>query len=133
MPAVAKTIITPKPKLKKPQSSIKVNLPIELPVELPVEDGEPLETNSHRIAMTVLIQSLKNAWANRNDFFVGGNMFVYFSPYQLLNTDYRGPDFFVVLDALPNEEREAWYIWKKEDVNLIWLSNFCPKKREILT
>lgn len=113
MPAVAKTIIKPKSNPKIFQSSIEVKLPIELPVELPVEDGEPLETNSHRMAMTVLIQSLKNAWANRNDFFVGGNMFVYFSPHQLLNTDYRGPDFFVVLDTTKNDDREAWYIWEE--------------------
>jgi hypothetical protein len=38
-----------------------------------------LESNRHRIAMNALICSLPTALANRKDYFVGGNMFIYFS------------------------------------------------------
>jgi len=43
------------------------------PTELIFDDGEPLESNRHRIAMNVLIRSLEQAWSERNDFFAGGN------------------------------------------------------------
>ena len=113
MPALAETVIKPQPKPKIPLPSISVDLPIDLSVDLPIEDGEPLESNSHRMAMTALIHSLKHAYADRPDVFIGGNMFVYFSQYQLKNTDYRGPDFFVVLDTIKNDDREAWYTWEE--------------------
>ncbi|NJR69808.1 MAG: hypothetical protein HC771_14955 [Synechococcales cyanobacterium CRU_2_2] len=34
--------------------------------------------------------------ANREDFFMGANLTIYFSREQLKNRDYRGPDFFLV-------------------------------------
>jgi Uma2 family endonuclease len=114
MSTVAEKIpFKPQFRFKIPRSQpIDFELPLDF--ELPTEDGEPLESNSHRMAMTALIQSLKSAWAGRKDFFVGGNMFVYFSPYQITTEDYRGPDFFVVLDAIKKEEkREVWKIWEE--------------------
>ncbi|MBP0017471.1 MAG: hypothetical protein J7647_07930 [Cyanobacteria bacterium SBLK] len=32
------------------------------PTDLPYDDGEPLESNRHRIAMNVLIESLPKKW-----------------------------------------------------------------------
>nr|WP_199317193.1 hypothetical protein [Chroococcidiopsis sp. [FACHB-1243]] len=49
----------------------------EPPSDLIFDDGEPLETNRHRIAMNVLIDSALLALSDRSDFFAGGNMFVY--------------------------------------------------------
>ncbi|HYX15821.1 MAG TPA: hypothetical protein VE944_15920 [Nostoc sp.] len=49
------------------------------PTDLIFDDGEPLESNRHRIAMNVLIRSLQQFFADRNDFFTGGNMFIYYS------------------------------------------------------
>jgi hypothetical protein len=49
------------------------------PTNLIFDDGEPLETNRHRIAMNALIRSMLVAMANRRDYFVGGNMFIYYS------------------------------------------------------
>ena len=37
--------------------------PPMLPTDLIFDDGEPLETNRHRIAMNTLIRSLQQAWA----------------------------------------------------------------------
>jgi Uma2 family endonuclease len=68
------------------------------PTDLIFDDGEPLESNRHRIAMNALIRSLQQAWADRDDYFTGGNMFVYYSSAQVKNRDFKGPDFFVVLD-----------------------------------
>lgn len=78
--------------------------------ELPSSDGEPMETNRHRQQMTLLIQSLKRAWAHRHDYFVGGNMFVYFSELQVKHNDFRGPDVFVALDTT-DRDRKSWVAW----------------------
>lgn len=77
------------------------------PTDLPYDDGEP-ESNRHRIAMNVLIESLHQAYRGRDDYYASGNMFVYYSSRQARNRDFRGlvlseaagPDFFVVLDKV---------------------------------
>src|SRR5262249_49774065 len=79
-------------------------------LELPSEDGEPMESNRHRQQMTLLIQSLKRAWRDRHDYFVGGDMFVYFSETQTKKNDFRGPDVFVVLDTT-DRDRLSWVMW----------------------
>ncbi|HIK09879.1 MAG TPA: Uma2 family endonuclease [Oscillatoriaceae cyanobacterium M33_DOE_052] len=81
------------------------------PTDLIFDDGEPLESNRHRIGMNVLIRSLQQAWSQRNDFFTGGNMFVYYSSDQAMNRDFRGPDFFAVLDVDGTKERQGWVVW----------------------
>jgi Uma2 family endonuclease len=81
------------------------------PTDLIFDDGEPLETNRHRIAMNTLIRSLQQAWRDRNDYFTGGNMFVYYSSQQARNRDFRGPDFFAVLDIDGSYPRQGWVVW----------------------
>lgn len=81
------------------------------PTDLIFDDGETLETNRHRIGMNTLIRSLQQAWTNRNDFFCGGNMFIYYSSEQLRNRDFRGPDFFAVLDIDGSYPRQGWVVW----------------------
>jgi Uma2 family endonuclease len=80
--------------------------------ELPCDDGEPMETARHREQMILLIHSLEDAWRDRSDFYVSGNMFVYFSELQVKNNDFRGPDVFVVLDT-ERKERKSWVAWKE--------------------
>jgi Uma2 family endonuclease len=87
--------------------------PPEPPTNLIFDDGEPLETNRHRIAMNVLIRSIQQVLSDRKDFFVGGNMFVYYSRNQAMNRDFRGPDFFVVLDVDAERDRQGWVVWEE--------------------
>jgi len=97
-----------------PQPPRTTGLDIILPPsDLPFDDGEPLESNRHRIAMNALIRSLQQAWADRNDFFTGGNMFIYFSTAQVRNQDFRGPDFFAVLDVDGSYLRQSWIVWEE--------------------
>jgi Uma2 family endonuclease len=84
------------------------------PTDLIFDDGVPLESNRHRIAMNALIRSMLIALANRNDYFAGGNMFVYYSRTQAKNRDFRGPDFFVVLDVDGSKSRQGWVVWDEE-------------------
>ncbi|MEZ2251706.1 Uma2 family endonuclease [Microcoleus sp.] len=86
----------------------------KLPIDLITDDGEPMESNNHRVSMNVLIQSLKYQWRDRQDFFVGGNMFVYYSINQVKNQDFKGPDFFVVLDVDGTTNRDAWIAWEED-------------------
>jgi Uma2 family endonuclease len=87
---------------------------LEVPLDdLIFDDGEPLESNRHRIAMNTLIRSLQQAWTDRNDFFTGGNMFVYFNQSQLRNQDFRGPDFFAVLNVDGSKQRQGWVVWEE--------------------
>ncbi|MEM8544400.1 MAG: Uma2 family endonuclease [Cyanobacteria bacterium P01_H01_bin.119] len=85
------------------------------PTDLIFDDGVPLESNRHRIAMNVLIRSMEQALlAQTEDFFVGGNMFVYYSRNQAMNRDFRGPDFFVALGVKGDRDRQGWVVWEEE-------------------
>jgi Uma2 family endonuclease len=83
------------------------------PSNLVFDDGEPLESNRHRIAMNALITSLRYSWQPDQDFFVGGNMFIYFSDREVFNKDFRGPDFFVALNANSQSDRQGWVVWQE--------------------
>lgn len=80
--------------------------------ELPCDDGEPMETTFHDAQDALLKDSLHDAWRDRNDFFVGGNLFVYFSERQIRSNDFRGPDLLVVLDVEPTP-RKSWVAWEE--------------------
>jgi Uma2 family endonuclease len=77
--------------------------------DLPHGDGEPMETQRHVEQMLLLIRTLKDAWRDRSDVFVGGNMFIYFSELQAKRNDFRGPDVFVVMDTV-RRERKSWVV-----------------------
>jgi Uma2 family endonuclease len=81
--------------------------------ELPSEDGVPMETEQHFKQMTLLIDALETEWRDRDDFYVGGNMFLYFSETQVKKNDFRGPDVFVVLDTI-RRVRKSWVVWQEE-------------------
>jgi Uma2 family endonuclease len=81
------------------------------PTNLPEEDGVPLESDWHRLEMTLLIELVSLHFSGRDDYFVGGNMFVYFDARQARDRHFRGPDFFFVADAPLNPPRRYWAIW----------------------
>jgi Uma2 family endonuclease len=81
--------------------------------ELVCDDGIPMETYRHKLQMDLLVYPLNTRLVlGQGEGFVGGNMFVYFSPDQVRNQDYRGPDMFVV-KAVPVKERKAWVCWQE--------------------
>ena len=59
-------------------------------IELPTEDAIPLETNWHRIAINLLLESVRQNWRAQTNYFAGGNMFVYYSMQQVRTRDYKG-------------------------------------------
>jgi Uma2 family endonuclease len=76
--------------------------------DLPCDDGEPMDTPRHREQMNVLIDSIEVQWADRTDYYVGGNMFVHYDPQN--KRHFRGPDFFLVRDV-EARERKSWVVW----------------------
>jgi Uma2 family endonuclease len=96
----------------------------EPPGELIYSDGEPLDSNWHRIQMTFLIDVIRQAMAERGraDFFAGGDMFVYYSFAQARDiasekprmTHFRGPDVFFVAGVPGQLDRKAWVVWEED-------------------
>ncbi len=91
-----------------------------LPFELVYSDGEPLETNWHRIQMNLLIDLIYQVMTERGrtDFFAGGDMFVYYSYEQARDVAsgrpyFRGPDVFYVAGVEIRRERKAWVAWEE--------------------
>ena len=87
---------------------------VALPTEdqLPYDDGMPMESQRHVLQMQLLEETLSAHWAERNDVFIGTNMFVYFSAEQVRGKEFRGPDVFVV-QGVPMRERKSWVVWEE--------------------
>jgi Uma2 family endonuclease len=81
--------------------------------QLPCDDGEPMETQRHKMQMDLLIEGLDTWLDEREDGYVGGNMFIYFSQAQIKNQDFKGPDFFAVT-GVSKKERKSWVVWEEE-------------------
>ncbi len=80
--------------------------------DLPCDDGIPMETEQHVLQMFLLIEPLRAYWEGRDDVYVGGNMFVYFSPDQVYTHDFRGPDVFVA-QGVKKRVRKSWVVWQE--------------------
>lgn len=86
----------------------------DIPDELmPEEDGVPMETQWHRDEMNLLIGVLFWHFRDRQDFYVGGNQFIYYSLEQVLNRDFLGPDFYFVNDVSRTPMRSRWIVWRE--------------------
>lgn len=78
---------------------------IELPPGNLYSDEPPLETDFHRNQIDLLIRLLKYWWQDRQDFYISGNLTVYYNKQQLKSKDFRGPDVFVVLGTEKRDRR----------------------------
>ncbi len=95
-------------------------------LDLPGCDGEPMENERERIQMNLGIDCIDTHWQDREDFYVGGNMFIYYSISQALavleelkeperpKRAFRGPDMFVVLNTDGSYRRQKWVVWEEE-------------------
>lgn len=78
-----------------------------------LSDEPPLETDLHRLQMTLLIECLAWWWSDRQDFYASGNLTLYYSPRQRKSEQFRGPDFFVVLGT-ERKLRKSWVVWEED-------------------
>lgn len=72
-----------------------------------------MEAYPHLMQMLMLISCLQWYWRDRHNYFVAGNLTIYFSPSQKKSEFFRGPDFFVVKDCDPNPYRRSWMVWEE--------------------
>jgi Uma2 family endonuclease len=101
------------------QPAISASAP--LPFDLIYSDGEPLDNEWYTEQIPLLKEVIRQAMAERgqSDFFVGGNMFVYYSVEQARDVAkgrpyFRGPDVFWVDGAKPAGLRKAWVAWEED-------------------
>ncbi len=90
----------------------------ELEMQMPdakklLSDEPEMESSLHYMQLLLLVTCLEWAWQDRNDFFIGANLTVYFSRQQLKNRDFRGPDFFLVKNTT-REPRNSWVVWEED-------------------
>jgi Uma2 family endonuclease len=78
-----------------------------------LSDGAEVESALHWEQLELLAKTLRWHWRGREDYFIGANLTIYFSRLQLKNRDFRGPDFFLVLDTDPRP-RASWVVWEEE-------------------
>lgn len=78
-----------------------------------LSDEPPLESDLHLQQILLLIKCLEWLWRNRQDFYVTGNLTIYYSPRQLKSEQFRGPDFFVVLGT-ECKPRNSWVVWQED-------------------
>ncbi len=75
-------------------------------------DEPPLETELHLEQIMLLLKCLKWLWRDRTDFYAAGNLTIYYSLSKRKSEDFRGPDFFVVLDT-ERKTRKSWVVWEE--------------------
>ncbi len=76
-------------------------------------DEPPVETELHLDQILLFLKCLKWLWRDRNDFYAAGNLTIYYSPRQRKSQDFRGPDFFVVLET-ERKTRKSWVVWEED-------------------
>ena len=76
-------------------------------------DEPPLESELHLRQIILLFKCLEWLWRDRKDFYVAGNLTIYYSQNKRKTEDFRGPDFFVVLDT-ERKTRKSWVVWAEE-------------------
>ncbi len=77
-----------------------------------LSDEPEMESSLHYAQLALLVSCLEWHWRERNDYFIGANLTIYFSRQQLKNRDFRGPDFFLVKGA-NNAPRPSWVVWEE--------------------
>jgi Uma2 family endonuclease len=76
----------------------------------PYSDEPEMESSQHYDQLDLLKSTLEWYWRDRDDFFVGANLSVYFRRDQSARRELRGPDLFVVRDVV-RRPRRSWTVW----------------------
>ncbi|QSJ15855.1 Uma2 family endonuclease [Nostoc sp. UHCC 0702] len=78
-----------------------------------LSDEPEMESSLHYTQLLILVTCLEWLWRERNDYFIGANLTIYFSRQQLRNRDFRGPDFFLVKQT-QKHHRNSWVLWEED-------------------
>ena len=94
-----------------PYDSIPLPPDVGRDVELIETDGEPLDSDWQRLAMTLLLETIKQRFRERQDFYTGGNMFIYYEERGTGRRRFKGPDFFFVKGTSRTPIRPYWAVY----------------------
>jgi Uma2 family endonuclease len=76
-------------------------------------DELEMESSLHYTQLLILVSCLEWLWRDREDFFIGANLTIYYSRQQLRTREFRGPDFFLV-QPTEKRPRKSWVVWEEE-------------------
>jgi len=72
-------------------------------IKIPPGDLEseepPGESYLHLQQIILLLQCLDWLWRDKTDYFAAGNLSIYYNPEPVKTKDFRGLDFFVVMNS----------------------------------
>jgi Uma2 family endonuclease len=77
-----------------------------------LSDEPEMESTQHYQQLAMLVSHLEWYWQERNDFFIGANLTVYYAHEQLQRRQFRGPDFFLVREVT-RIPRHSWVVWEE--------------------
>jgi Uma2 family endonuclease len=76
----------------------------------PASDEPEMDSSLHYDQLALLVSTLEWHWRERDDFFIGANLSVYFRRDQYAARELRGPDFFLV-QGVERRPRRSWTVW----------------------
>ncbi|WP_295434840.1 Uma2 family endonuclease [uncultured Thiodictyon sp.] len=79
----------------------------------PDSDEPEMESSLHYDQLALLVSTLEWHWRDRDDFFIGANLSVYFRRDQCEPRELRGPDFFLVR-GVERRPRRSWTVWLED-------------------
>ena len=79
----------------------------------PDSDEPEMESSLHYDQLALLVSTLEWHWRDREDFFIGANLSVYFRRDQCEPRELRGPDFFLVR-GVERRPRRSWTVWLED-------------------
>jgi Uma2 family endonuclease len=77
-----------------------------------LSDEPEMESTLHYTQLALLVSTLEWFWNERQDFFIGANLSIYFGRDELKNRDFRGPDLFLV-KGTERRPRASWVVWEE--------------------
>jgi Uma2 family endonuclease len=96
-------------------------------LKLPSGDGDKMESDWHVVSIALLDELVRNHLGAPQNYFCGGNIFIYYSVEQAKEIEeyveaetvarkprYKGPDFFLVKDVDGTKPRESWVVWQED-------------------
>jgi Uma2 family endonuclease len=86
-----------------------------------------MESDWHVVSITLLDELVRNHLGTPQNYFCGGNMFIYYSVEQAEEIEqyveaetikrkprFKGPDFFLVRDVDGTKPRDSWVVWQED-------------------